>query len=387
MVLLTSFIKNIQMNERRMRTQIMLHWKFFGALLHNINMVSTTQVPTAAINKVGTLYYNPAFMDLHTEKEQIFIICHEILHAAFGHTTRIFQMRKPYWQVGNMAGDYLVNEVLAAFGLPMPKGLLYNKEYNVDTYTLEELTRKLLEDAVEVTIQIGLEGDCKDGTEGPDGKPQGTKEEKKFEQKIKQALITATAMAKKQGNLPGSLERSISELIKPKQNWRRELQDWFNVKIKTERSWHRPNRRFVFSGRYQPTKSSLGCGHIGIGVDVSGSIGQKELDTFSSELNYIFSTCHPQKITVVYFDSEVRKVDEYDELPIKLTACGGGGTEFPACFKQFESLSDPIQGMVFMSDGYGTWPIEPPYPTVMLSTTREKMPFGKTLYVDMTQEE
>lgn len=368
------------MNERRIRTQIMLHWRFFGALLHNINIIASDQIPTAAINKVGTLLYNPSFMDNYTEKEQLFIICHEILHAAFGHVFRIFQMRQELWQVGNIAGDYLVNEVLVAFGLPMPKGLLYNKNYNVDKYTLEELVKELLKNAQPQQCSV-IGFDCKN-----DGEAKGTEAEKKFEQKMKQALIIATEMAKKQGNLPGSLERACQDLITPKQNWRRELQDWFNVKIRTERSWHRPNRRFIPHNHYLPTKSSYGCGHIGIGVDVSGSIGQSDLDIFSSELNYIFSTCNPQKISVVYFDSDIRKTEEYNELPIKLTTCGGGGTEFPACFNKFESLDDPIQGMVFMSDGYGTWPKEPTFPTVMLSTTRVEMPFGKTLYVDMTNE-
>ena len=381
------------MNERRIKTQIMLHYKFFSALLHNITFKKSTEVPTAGINKVGTLFYNEEFMDKHTEKEQIFIILHEILHAAFAHPSRIFQMRREYWQIGNIAGDYLVNEVIVGFGLTPPKGLLFNKEYSVDKYTLEELVKELLKNAVQVTINL-LGMDCQNNADGADKKApsngQDTEAEKKFEQKMKQSLITATEIAKKAGNLPGSIERALKELLQPATNWKRELQDWFNVKIKSERSWHRPNRRFIRESAYLPTKYFLGCGHIGIGVDVSGSIQQKDLDLFGSELNYIFSTCKPTKITVVYFDSEVRKIDTYDELPITLTACGGGGTDFAACFDKFTELAtldeQGLQGVVFMSDGYCSWPEEPNYPVVMLSTTRKTMPFGKTVYVDTTKE-
>lgn len=375
-----------EFNERRIRTQIMLHHKFFGPLLHNIKFVESTDIPTAGINKWGVMMWNRTFMESLTEKEQIAVVCHEILHAAFGHVTRIFQMRRDLWQLGNIAGDYLVNEVIKSFMMQLPQGALYNKEYTVDKYTLEELVKKLLESSTKIEIPVlGFDVQEAQGKEGQDG--QGSTEEaKKFEQKMKQSLITAVEVTKKAGKLPGSLERAMGEILKPKTNWRRELQEWFNVRIKSERSWHRPNRRFLRQGLYLPTKVGLGCGHIGIGVDVSGSIGQEDLNIFGSELNYLFQTCKPTKVTVVYFDSDIRKVEEHNELPIKLTACGGGGTNFHACFSKFESLDTPIEGMVFMSDGYDSWPEEPSYPVVMLSTTREVMPFGKTVFVDMTNE-
>lgn len=375
------------MNERRIKTQIMLYFKFFGALLHNITFICDEATPTASISPTGELRYNPKFMDTLTEKEQIFVVCHEILHAAFGHTTRIFQLNKDLWQLGNIAGDYLVNEVLVGFNMSMPNGCLYDKKYSVDKYTLEDVVRELLKTCKRIEIPV-LGFDVQQNGDASDQNKQeaSTQEAKKFEQKMKQALVAATEIAKKQGKLPGSLERAMGELIKPKTNWRRELHDWFNVRIKTKRSYSRPNRRLIKDGLYVPTKNNLGCGHIGIGVDVSGSIGQKELDIFGSELNYLFESCSPRKITIVYFDGKVQKVENYDELPIKLTACGGGGTEFPACFNHFNKLEDPIEGMVFMSDGYGTWPSEPPYSTVMLSTTREVMPFGKTIPVEILNE-
>ena len=375
------------MNERRIKTQIMLYFKFFGSLLHNINISVDNTIPTACITPTGELRYNEQFMDSLPEKQQIFVICHEILHAAFGHTTRIFQLNKDLWFLGNIAGDYLVNEVLVAFGMDMPKECLYDKKYTVDKFTLEDVVRELLKNCKITKIPVlGADVQQGNGSGDKDKQEASTQEAKKFEQKMKQALVAATEIAKKQGKLPASLDRAMGELLKPKTNWRRELHDWFNVRIKTIRSYARPNRRLIKDGLYIPTKNNLGCGHIGIGVDVSGSIGQKELDLFGSELNYLFESCSPRKVTVVYFDGKVQKVDTYDELPIKLVACGGGGTEFPACFNHFNKLEDPVDGMVFMSDGYGTWPNAPDYPVVMLSTTKETMPWGKTIHVELLNE-
>lgn len=375
------------MNERRIKTQIMLYFKFFGSLLHNINIMVDNTQPTASISRTGELRYNEQFMDSLPEKQQIFIICHEILHAAFGHTTRIFQLNKDLRFLGNVAGDYLVNEILVEFGMSMPKGCLYDKKYTVDKYTLEDVVRELLKNCKIVEIPVlGADVQQGNGSGDQDQQEANTQAAKKFEQKMKQALVAATEIAKKQGKLPASLDRAMNELLKPKTNWRRELHDWFNVRIKTKRSYSRPNRRLIKDGLYVPTKNNLGCGHIGIGVDVSGSIGQKELDLFGSELNYLFESCSPRKITVVYFDRKVQKVDTYDELPIKLVACGGGGTEFPACFNHFNKLEDNLDGMVFMSDGYGTWPNAPDYPVVMLSTTKEVCPFGKTIHVEILNE-
>lgn len=375
------------MNERRIKTQIMLYWKFFGALLHNINMRVDNNQPTAYIDPHGNLGYNEQFMDTMTEKEQIFIICHEILHAAFGHTTRIFKLNKDLWMLGNVAGDYLVNEVLVAFGLSMPQGCLYDKKYTVDKYTLEDVIRELLKTCKITKIPV-LGSDVQQGNSSGDKAEAKEPDQaaKKFEQKMKQALVAAADIAKKQGKLPNSLDRAVNDLIKPKTNWRRELHDWFNVRIKTKRSWTRANRRFMQYGLYLPTQNNLGCGHIGIGVDVSGSIGQKELDLFGSELNYLFQCCSPRRVTVAYFDTRIQRTMTYDELPIKLSTCGGGGTEFPVCFDHFSKLEDPIDGMVFMSDGYGTFPNQPDYPTVMLSTTNIVMPWGKTIPVELLNE-
>lgn len=375
------------MNLQRIKTQIMLHWKFFGVLLHNFNFKVDNNQPTAYVTPTGTIAYNESFMDSLPEKEQIFVILHEILHAAFGHTTRIFKMNRDIWPVANMAGDYLVNEVLNGFNLPRPNGCLFDKKYTVDTYTLEDVTRELLKTCKTVKIPVlGFDVQQDADNDSKEKQESNTQEAKKFEQKMKQGLVAATEIAKAQGKLPGSLERAMGELIKPKTNWRRELHDWFNVRVKTKRSYARPNRRLIKDELYIPTKNNLGCGHIGIGVDVSGSIGQKELDIFGSELNYLFTSCIPRKITIVYFDGHLQKVETYDKLPIKLTACGGGGTKFHVCFDHFNTLDEPITGMVFMSDGYGTWPKEPKYPVVMLSTTKETMPFGKTIHVEMLNE-
>jgi predicted metal-dependent peptidase len=381
------------MNLQRLKTQLILHFPFFGALLHNFKFVVTPDVPTAAIDRVGNVYFNEEFMDKHTEAEQLFILCHEVMHGAFLHAARIGEMQKQYHMLGNIAADFLVNYPLKEMGLTPPKGALLDSKYTPDKWTVESLVKELMEDAKKMEAAFAASGTGQDiDSEGKGGKEGNEKDgegEKTFEQNVKQSLQAAIMSSKEAGNMSASLQRMIEDLLKPKVNWRTELYDWFNVKIRGERHWHKPNKRSSWRGIYNPIKETVGCGHIGIAVDVSGSIGEHELQVFMSELNYIFETCKPSKVTVAYFHDCIAKVEVFTEMPIKLSTPGGGGTNFASAFNYFnDDVEEEIQGLVFMTDTYGTWPEEPLYSTVILSTTENvTTPFGTLVYADMSKED
>jgi predicted metal-dependent peptidase len=334
---------------------------------------------------------------MKSEDEQLFVYGHEIMHGALLHVFRIFEWHDPEarkW--GNIAADYLVNFTLVEMGFKKPQMIeLYNPKYNPNDYTLESLVKELMKKNKNKGGGGGDEegkpgkgiGDGSDIMEG-DGKDDPTPQEARdLERQMKQSLTAAVMQAKKRGDLPGSLQRFCEDILTPKINWRNEVADWFNVKIKDVRSWHRPSRKAAWRGVYSPTVESLGCGHIGVAVDCSGSIGDKELQIWCSELNHIFSQCKPTKVTVCYFDTKIHVV-EFDELPIKLDAKGmGGGTHFNAPIDFFnDEVEEEITGLIFMTDMYGDWPEEPQYPVCVLSTTPNMdAPYGKTIYCDFTE--
>ena len=381
------------MNLKRLRVQVMLRVRFCGSMLHNIAMVEDRNIPTACIDSNLVARFNPDFMDKLDDHEQIFVVCHELFHAMFLHVFRIFEWSdKRYVRVGNVAADYLVNYMLVEMGLKRPKnGTLYNTDYTPDKYTLEALTKKLIAENPPPPPG-GSGGECiitgiSDGNDiveadGVEGKEKDTRG---MEEKLRGSLTAAIMQAKKQGNLPGSLTRMCDELLNAKVNWRDALGEWFNTKVRSERTWKKPNRKAAWRGVYSPTTASLGCGHVGIAVDVSGSINQETLDVFSSELNHLFEQCKPSKITVCYFDTQ-KYIKEFDELPIKLETIGGGGTAFNIPITYFnDEVDEPISGLVFMTDMYGSWPKqEPEYPLLVLSITKDggDAPYGRTIYCE-----
>lgn len=357
---------------------------FWGALLHKVTWQSSDRIPTAGINGDNNIMINPEFYNSLTEPQQIGLACHEINHGVFFHYDRM--MAYPMEEdrmIANIAADYLNNSILTDAGQQLPPDALLDPKYNPDVYTVETLVEELKKSGKVKKVKCG-------GFNGSDilpdkiGKGRTDSQRRQDELDMKMAVASAAMIAKKRGNLPGMLDRFVNELLKPTQDWKEETRAWLDRKVKEATSWSRPNRRFIVQGKYFPSKYSLGCGHIGIAVDVSGSIGQSELDIWGSELNHAFEACNPSKVTVLYFDHIVQKVEEHTELPIKLHTVGGGGTNFGCAFDYFNNKVDDLVGLIFMTDMFGDWPKEPQYPVLVLSTTPKMVaPFGRTLYTDI----
>ena len=64
-------------------------------------------------------------------------------------------------------------------------------------------------------------------------------------------------------------------------------------------------------GLYLPSRTSEGAGEIAVAIDTSGSIGQKELDEFASEVQGIIKDVRPSKLYVIYCDAQINHVDTF----------------------------------------------------------------------------
>ena len=65
------------------------------------------------------------------------------------------------------------------------------------------------------------------------------------------------------------------------------------------------------------------------------------------------------------------------EIPRKML--GRGGTDFRPPFQFVEDKSLDISTLVYFTDGMGTFPEEPPYPTAWVMTTDVEPPFGEII--------
>ena len=64
---------------------------------------------------------------------------------------------------------------------------------------------------------------------------------------------------------------------------------------------------------------------------------------------------YPESVTVIYCDAEVNHADTYEpeDLPIKLTPHGGGGTAFEPVFDYIDEHNLDPEVVVYLTDGYG----------------------------------
>ena len=110
-----------------------------------------------------------------------------------------------------------------------------------------------------------------------------------------------------------------------------------------------------------PSSISESMGEIVVGIDTSGSIGQRELNNFLSEITGICETVKPSKLRLLYWDTSVCREEVYlqDELGnlVKSTKPAGGGGTDPECVPMYmnEHGIKP-DCVVMLTDGYvGSW--------------------------------
>lgn len=164
------------------------------------------------------------------------------------------------------------------------------------------------------------EGDEKDR----DAEGKGQNEvEKRWSEKISETLISA----KMAGLLPAGWERLVNELLKPEINWRRLLLTTLTkgMGTKVKRTWSRPSRKFPFA---YPGKETLKMNRVLVLVDTSGSIGEKELKRFVSEVYGILR--ENAEVIVIPWDATAYEPivlkSRRDIEKLKTGLKGGGGT-------------------------------------------------------------
>jgi len=219
-------------------------------------------------------------------------------------------------------------------------------------------------------------------------------EQKDLAREIDQALRQgAMAHEKFNGKGAGGMNRELMDMLNPKVNWREMLREFVKSICagKDTSSWRRVNRRFIGSDIYMPTMISERVGHIVIGVDTSGSIGGRELSDFLSEVKGIAEEVMPERVDLLYWDSEVAGHEEYDTSNvaniIESTKPRGGGGTSPSCVTAY--LKDKginPECVIMLTDGYvgadwgGDW--ECPVLWTIVGGNTNSAPNGKTIHIN-----
>jgi predicted metal-dependent peptidase len=383
---------------QKARTTLLLDHPFFGSLLFRLKGREQRSIPTMATDGVS-LYYNPEFVDTLNSATLAGVLAHEVMHPALQHHLRRCKRDPKRW---NEACDYAINPLLLDAGLSLPDGVLVDHRFRgmsaEQIYSLRE---------TEEQPQPGGQNSSNDGagtgagetpepsdepsapmTEGGVGQvldaPLPNDETPSVEEQAREwsvAVYQAVTLSKQAGKAPAGLSRTLEGAAEATVDWRELLRRLWSDTIPADSSWMRPNRRHIWNGLYLPGVVREGVGEIAIAVDCSGSVNGRLLRLFEAEVCSILEGQRPQCVHVLYFDTEVHKVETYQAgEQVHLDPVGGGGTDFGPCFDWLEEHGIRPQTLVFLTDLYGTIPESAPdYPVLWASTGSRHAPFGNVI--------
>jgi len=356
------------------KTALVLEHPFIGNIALNMPFKLTDAVPTAATNGKEVLF-NPEFVDKQNDEQLKFLVAHECMHPMLEHNFRRANRDGYRW---NMAGDYVINKLLSDEGIgKMPEGgLLSDDIYQAGNGTTDGIYNNLPDQGE--GGGYGGDGQPFDECLDAEGSPAEISEQ---EADWKVRVAQAAQAAKMMGKMSSGLQRLVDEVLQPKVDWRQVLRNFVEKARTDERSFARPNRRFISQGLYLPSVTGETLGEVVFAVDCSGSIGQEEINQFAAEIRTVQEDSKPTRIHVVYFDSEVSHYESYgtdDALDIR--PHGGGGTAFSPVFQYLYEHDIEPTACVFLTDlvchDFGN---APDYPVLWVSTYADDAPFGEVV--------
>ncbi len=385
---------NVKISESR--ADLVFEHPFFGAVVLRLNLEANEQISTMDVDG-KTIRYNPKFAETLTTKELTGVFVHEGLHVIMLHHTRC-NGRDPYWW--NVACDYAINDIILRNGFDLPKERLHDDKYH--DMLAEDIYEKLKEEYGDKDGNfpqpqggwgMDSDGDSPAPNNGSGGQtpvpldeirqPATESERKMAEQEAKELGNTAITAGKEAGNMPAGMERMLGEAQESKIPWEDQLRDLLDKMIRGDQVWHRPNKRLLDTV-YLPHFEEEPAGDIVLAIDTSGSIGQKELNIFASELHAIIRENHIEQLDVLWIDTEVAShqvFKAYEELDLQ--PAGGGGTAFEPAFEWVEEQQMSPNALIYFTDGYGSFPNEQPnYPVIWGMISDVEPPWGTRLELE-----
>lgn len=370
-------------------------------------------IPVAATDGHNIIINPDTFFPLSLSK-RIFVVAHEISHGIFAHCEMMHNLKmagKVCYPDGkeldydqedmNKAMDYVINDMLIDSKIGE-----YDPRWLHDT-TIAKHTDSVLTAYRRIHQKKQGGGGGGGGGQGngqasfdahlPPGQTQGQDPHQaansRNEMEWKTAIAGAVASAKAQGKLPSALERLLGEVLEPTVDWTDKVIGFFNRKPGGGTyDWRAADRRFAVRGIITPRRSGYGAGPIVVACDSSGSVGQHECDVFFGNMWGILDDIRPSMIYLIWCDAKVHAVEEItdtsDLMDVKAKgAKGGGGTDFRPVFEKVEELGIDVDALIYLTDGYGSFPkTAPQYPVMWGNISPPgavKYPWGEVIDIPM----
>jgi predicted metal-dependent peptidase len=354
-----------QQSLSKISKELMLKEPYYGFFLIMLNKMWRKDLPTAGVSKNGINYQlaiNEEFWTSLSEKHQMGLLKHELLHIAFGHLVSFGSFRNK--KLANVAMDMEINQYIDPDYLP-DGGIDINNYEDLDLdikagcrYYYDKLQQ--LKDEKDKNGTCGNEemdklldnidnGDVPDHSTWEEFDDLSEAEKKLIEKQIQKVLADAKEQTiKKRGNVPGEIEGVIiiEEIVKPKFDWRSYVRRFSgtSTKVFTKKIRRKENRRYDENPGLKIKMKQ----HMLLAIDTSGSVSDTELTEFMNEIHHIYKA--GVDITIVQCDTSINSIEEYkgkNELNVK----GRGGTEFDPVLDYYNANQKKYTSLVYFTDG------------------------------------
>ena len=307
----------------------------FFAGLFMVGKTTVLDQPITAATNGRDAMYGRAFVDELSDKELAFLVLHENMHKCYRHLTTWRHLYERDRKLANQACDYVINIQLqdmdpqgTTIQMPTDKktrkpiGLIDARFRGMDTKQVFDILSKEREEQEKQEGGRSEPGDGEqtDGQSDSSGgmddhdwegaKDMSTEEQKQLAQDVEGALRQGGVYA---GNVGGDMLRTIKTMLEPRVDWREVLRTFIRVSLKDRDSpsWRRAHRNFLWQDIILPSIMGKRMKSLVIAMDTSGSIEGEMLSLFMGELNKAVKVAGPDRVDILYWDTEVAGHETY----------------------------------------------------------------------------
>lgn len=374
------------------RISLMMKHPFIGNLTSRLILKPDDEISTAATDG-RNIFFNAGFINKLVKKEVEFVAAHELFHCVLEHAGVDSRITGKNAKVWNIATDLVVNLMLVEQGMSLPTTVpcLYDKKYT--NWSSEEIYNDLMqnktEDQQSEMSKKVLDEHLTDSGEGSDGESKGSQitpeERQAIKDDIREAMVSAAASCDP-GSIPAGIKRLIGSFTEPKMDWKEILRQQIEAQVKSDFTYARPNRKSWGMDAILPSTKKEPSVECVVAIDTSGSISEKMVMSFLSEVLGMMQQHTTFKISVCCWDTCLYNYQEFDENNsdelLEYEVKGGGGTDISCVFEYLkENEIEPKQLVVFTDmELFGGWGDETYCDTIWLANNSNKVaPYGITI--------
>ncbi len=407
------------------RTRLILDKPFLGALVLRLPLVAADpKWCQSATTDARKLYYNQDYIGALDIQQTQFVLAKQALHCALSHFARRQHRIKHRW---DLACDFAVNPLLIKDGLKAPPETLVDDGY--EGMTAEEIYH-YIDDLDNENSELNKENQDQAGDQNSNGSsqeneqqnskqestlddnqqnlppsstahinddenespslasqpsPLSPQEQEELSIQWQQRLAGAAQQAMQAGKLGGSMARMVDFMLQPKLPWRMLLARYMTATARDDYSYSRPSSRRGDPAIFPSMRSAQI--NIAVGIDISGSVEDKEMNEFMSEVDAIKASMRA-RITLLPCDAALAEgapwiFEPWEEVKLPTTLQGGGGTDFSPVFNWLEIQDQNPDLLVYFTDCQGSFPdAAPNYPVIWLVKGKSSVPWGQRVQLN-----